>query len=293
MDKILGDFVNYIIKTLLEFTGVTKVWLEIGNGDLAIMQEIWDYFILAGLGMSIVYFILELNRKWAFEGQSLTLKSFFVPFLKLVFSVALMSQAAKLFGAFASFNNAFVDFADGFGSAGFTATGGVGEAITSALGFWGKIMLIPILVLTFAVTVLVNLVWAYKGLTYKVEFLARFAFAPIALADIYSGQNANALRYLKGTIALILYGGCLMIIPKMTIQVAISGLSNSFMKFTEVVTAAGEKLGQLVVDDTVLAQAAQAPFDIILGLISVAIAPIAAVGLVSAAKQITKEAIGG
>ena len=63
MDGILGGFFNWVIQTIFELTGATASQLEITQTSIDFVAGIWDYFILVGIGLTVVYFILDLNRK--------------------------------------------------------------------------------------------------------------------------------------------------------------------------------------------------------------------------------------
>lgn len=282
MDDILGGFFNWVITTIFELTGATASQLNISNGTIQSIHDVWNYFIMAGIGLTIVYFIIDLNRKWMFEGQNMSIKSMAVPFLKLVIAIILMANAAKLFGALCSFNNGFAEALErmDFRPGSLTIDDNLGSDIMKQLGFWEKIIMIFPLIVGFAVGIICNLVWAYKALIYKIELIVRTAFAPVALADIYSGLNASAIKYIKGTIALILYGGCLIILPKVTLAVGAENFNIMMEQMTNVIhnTSFGSTMSDI--------------FNVILSWFELIICPIAGIGLCGAAKALTKEAMG-
>ena len=282
MDGILGGFFNWVIQTIFELTGATASQLEITQTSIDFVAGIWDYFILVGIGLTVVYFILDLNRKWMFEGQNMTIKSFAAPLLKLIIAVILMANAGWFFGSLFSFNYGFAIFLDylGIGSGLGLGDDDLGGNMMKQLGFWEKIIMIFPLILGFAVAIICNLVWAYKALIYKIELIVRTAFAPIALADIYSGLNAAAIKYIKGTLALILYGGCLIILPKLTLAVGAENFLNMMNKMTNIMQS--DSFGSAMSDI----------FNVILAWFGLVICPIAGIGLTGAAKTITKEAMG-
>lgn len=270
----IGDIIDWVIKEVIKSAGATAAQLNVSAEQLALIHGIWQYFILAGIGLTIVYFIVEINKRWAFEGQNMTLKTMFNPFIKFGIAVALMANAGEIFTVIATFNNTFAGWAADVGTGeGGGAAQSIGETLVNNLDFWQKIIMIFPTILTWIISLVCSLVWVYKAMLYKMELIARIAFAPIALADVYSGFNSTAVKYVKGTIALIIYGGTLIILPKLCISIAFMDMADMMKELT-----AQASLGNVM--------------EVILAYVKLMIAPIAAIGLSSAARQITKEAVG-
>lgn len=269
----IADMIVYALTQCIEGMGASPEDLQVpaslfgaGSG----FQTVWDYFMLLGIGMTIIYFLIEMNKRWALEGANMTFKNMFAPFLKLIIACVVMMLGADIFGWLLSFSNHLAEWAEA--NVTFTSIeGGQYEAVREAVkkqDFWAKIILILPTILMYLVSLLCNLVWIYKAMLFKVELVARAMYAPIALADVYSGNNANASRYIKGTVALVLYGVSLILLPKLVGSIALMDLAG-------INTAAGGDVLALVLE-----------------CVKLMIAPIAAIGLSSAARQITKEAVG-
>lgn len=276
MADFLGGIMDWIIQQVIDLSGTSAEQIKIDQTQIALIDPIWHYFILFGVFLTIVYFIIEINKKWAFEGQMITIKTIFIPFAKLIIAIILMANAANIFGVIAGFNNSFADWSENLSSS-FTNSEsgqGVGATIMNSLDFWAKVIIMFPIIMAFAVTLICNLVWIYKALLYKVELIVRIAFAPIALADIYSGLSSTAIKYIKGTISLVLYGGCLIMLPKLCIMI---GLGDFLISWNTLVAGGID---------------AKSIFDIIVNWLKIIIAPIAAIGLSSAAKTILKETVG-
>lgn len=268
----LADMLVYALTQCIEGMGASPEDLQVpadlfgaGSG----FQKLWDYFMLLGIGMTIIYFLIEMNKRWALEGASMTFKNMFAPFLKLIIACVIMMLGADIFGWLLSFSNYLAAWSD---TVSFTPIdGGQYEAVKEAIkkqDFWAKIILILPTILMYLVSLLCNLVWIYKAMLFKVELVARAMYAPIALSDVYSGNNANASRYIKGTVALLLYGASLVVLPKLVGSIALMDMANLNTAVN------GDVLG------------------LVLECVKLMIAPIAAIGLSSAARQITKEAVG-
>ncbi len=267
MDDFLESLLDFIIDSSRSVS-LDPDYLIVSDGSLEIVNSVWAYLRLIGIGLTLVYFLAEINRMMVFEGRDVTYKTVLVPFLKLALAYFVLSKGALIVSWILTFNNTLISYADanflgtsaGLGTAGISS-----EGIIDGMGFWEKILfVIPCLLLWFC-TVILSLVFIYKSFTYKLELLLRTCFAPVALADIYSGQHANAVRYLKGFLAHVLYGACFIIIPRM-----------------------GNSLFVADMDSMIFSDG----MSYIIYFFFCLLAPLAEIGILSAAKQVTKEALG-
>lgn len=284
---VIGNIIDWIIHFVIDVTGCAakdlNISLTAAEGAASpekMINGVWHLCILVGLSLSIVYFLIEINRRWVFEGNDITLKTFAAPFLKLIFAIGVLSFGAEIFSQLLGWNNVFLEKIESIVSGATPEpVEGIGDNFNKLLDFWSKIaMLFPVL-MAFLVTILCKLVWIYKAFTYKVELLGRVLFAPIAFADIYAGFSSTTVRYIKGTIALILYGAALIAIPKLCLAVAFADFQSAFENLASMGSGGGG-------DGIALA------FDMLIAFLTIIVAPIAAIGVTSAAKNIAKEAVG-
>ena len=120
-----------------------------------------------------------------------------------------------------------------------------------------------LLLLCWGITLALQIVWIYKAIAYKLEVVWRVGITPIALADVYSGQQSHALRYLKNFLVLGIYAASMIILPR---------IANTLVLNTAV-----------TVDNL---------FDIFAAFAQMIMAPFAALGALSVAKTAAKEALG-
>ena len=64
MDMI-GDIIDWVLIQVMSMSGASAAELRIDNTMLGAVQGVWDYFIIVGIGLTIIYFIAELNKQWA------------------------------------------------------------------------------------------------------------------------------------------------------------------------------------------------------------------------------------
>lgn len=224
MGEELKEWLVLYFKSTPETINIEKLMFDntfIGNVGI---NTVWGYLGVIALAMSLIYFLMEMNRKFALEGADLNFKSFFAPFLKLTIALIVLLNLGTLVGLLLDFNNAFVKgFNNAIAMSGFddvSADSSKLEEVVSKWGFFQAIcMLIPILLCTLIQKVL-NIVWWYKAIMYKLEYAFRIMITPIACADIYSGQNSSSIRYLKKFIVMAIYGAALIALPAIASKIA-------------------------------------------------------------------------
>lgn len=227
MKKMLVDLIEKIMNNV---EGSNSASLIFSQENIDVVAKVWDYFALIGIGATLIYFLLEMNRKFALEGGDLTIKSFFAPFLKLMIAIAVLSQGGKILGLILTLNNHMVDAAKGWFANSESPLGEAIEMTKEEIDGYGLMKLLSIvipLLLCFVVSMVLKLIWWYKGILYKLEVLFRIGIAPISFADVYSGQNSNAVRYLKGFLVLGIYGAALVILPNLSMQLSVTTLWNT------------------------------------------------------------------
>lgn len=277
----------------------SSYWLTGTSGT--IVSSIWDAFMFLGICLSVVYFILEINRTWVFEAQNMTYKTVLTPVIKLGISLSVLSKGEWLIGWILQlYNSAITTFADAVATEDTmlnlvtTEDEGV-KAIKESFSGWGlffMLMLLLILLLVSVINVVLKVVWWYKCILVKLELLVRIMVTPVAIGDIYQGRNSNMVRWLKGFLALGLYAGCMIVLPILSASLAMDMFkqdmaSSSFLQVIDAVDASGvvSKGVQIV------ATAGLDFFGYIRAMAGIMVSPFVALGAVSIAKQLTKEAL--
>ena len=249
----MNDLIDKLVKTILSGGAVIDVtWLKFSGESGVVTSAIKAIGgALGGIAcaMTVIYFLLELNNKMALEGTSnMTPKSILGPFLKLMIAVSLFSHSGAIITDVCSFNNYIIDkmsviTVDTSGATGVSLgvedsysgesfedkelegkNKDLYEAIMKKVDDFGmieKVIICLVLVLAWLVSMILGLVWMYKAIMFKLELFYRLSVTPIALADVYSGMNGNAIRWIKGLIAMGIYGGAFFIIPKIAVLMSV------------------------------------------------------------------------
>lgn len=233
-------------------------WASLTSGAVA---TIYDFLRIIGMGLTIIYFIIEMNQKLALEGRDLNMKSAFAPFLKLMIAIAAIQYSGKIVSWILRLNDLFIEkvaVTNEINTAGFEQA--IRDSVKGA-GFFLLAFAMLLLLIMMVVSIVLKLVWMYKAVMYKLELLFKLALLPIAVSDVYQGANSSAIKYLKGFFVLGIVGASCVALPGLAINIAMTNVARG-----DVWTAVAG-LGQLLV------------------------APFAAIAGTSVAKQLAKEAL--
>lgn len=318
-NEIVANIFGWVIAMLMNVGGAGAENLEIDASPDStlgnVIERMWDYFAVIGIGLTLVYFLLELNQKYALEGRDITLKTFGIPFLKFMFAIAILARSGDMIGWVFTWGNSAYDYAAGIvdtdaymddltnglnnidaniknSVTGLISTDtddeeqaaaaeSIGNALVTGLNglkIGPSITLLLMSVLMLLVNIVLSIVWTYKAIAYKLEVLYRVGLTPIAMADIYSGHNSGAIRWIKGCVGLVLYGMSFVILPKLANVLTIQQL-------TDTITGMLTNIADLTFDFN----------DIITYVVRLGAciaAPFAALGCLSAIRQLIKEATG-
>lgn len=262
----MNNLINNVIEAMTNSSSIDVRWLLFEDNSLFLfIDQIWDYVFIIGLGMTLIYFLLEVNQKLALEGRDLTMKSFFAPFLKLLIAVAVMANGAKVVSWLLTFNNTFVSYVDSNLTLSISPNdSGVYDAMRDALlnmDIISKVIAALPLLLCWGITLALQIVWIYKAIAYKLEVVWRVGITPIAMADVYSGQQSHALRYLKNFLVLGIYAASMIVLPRiantlvLNTAVTVNNLFDIFAAFAQMIMAPFAALGTLSVAKTAAKEA--------------------------------------
>lgn len=269
MSGFLLKLYENIISSLTNMEGVAD-YMKIEQANLDLMMPLWDYLAIIAMGLTLVYFLMEVNRKFALEGGDLNFKSMFSPFLKLFIALVILTQAKNIVAILCNINNAFIDEGVNLIKKNTNPEGSdlIEETLKKVNFFTAIGMLLPML-LGWLCGMLIKIVWIYKAFMVKLEFVFRIGITPIACADIYSGQNSNAVKYLKGFLVLGITAIGIIFLPYIATM-------SGFIKLS--VDTSGFDANPLNILSAIA--------------ITTLVAPFAALSCASAIKQVAKEALG-
>ena len=230
--KVVGNFIALILTSGGD--GIAE-FLKFENNDLGITRSIWDNFKLFGVGMALIYFLIDLNKITVMQGTDVTMKSFYAPFAKFMLAYAFLAKGNEIISGILGFNNALIDWATSL-----TMNGNGGNATglddlwkaVGKIGFFDAIFMLILLVFIYIISLIVSLVMIYNSFTRKLEMLLRVGLTPISLGDFYNFENSTGFRYIKKLLALVIYGMCMIAIVKIGSLMQISFMTSKLASAT-------------------------------------------------------------
>lgn len=280
MDAI-RDFLWTLVASIFGATNITtqKIVdnLTFSNSEFAFIGAVWGILRVVAVGMTIIYFLLEANRVWALEGRDLNARGFVAPIIKLTIALIVIKYSTFLVNTALNLSNGLISQ---IGSIKNDSTdiaqiveNATGNAPLESLSFFPLLLAFVPMLIFWLVSLVVTLVFDYKALVWKLEFILRIAITPIAFADVYSGQNANAIRWFKGLFAMALYAACFVLIPLIGTSYVSNIIQHMFDGMTDL-------------------KGIEALVFFMKAIISSFVVPIAEIGVLGAAKQFCREVFG-
>lgn len=286
-DVLYGLFAGFLANCSLSPKTLRMRNLTSSGVGAAIASDMFDFFLVLAEALTIIYFLLELNKRFAFEASDITLKTFAAPFLKLCLAIGLMNNGKEIVNWTINFyNNSIL--------AGLSTS--VTEVTADSLGFGSTnpfdtlgliiqiALLIPILIF-FLVSLVLQFVYWYKTIGFKLEFYFRMGLTPIALADCYNDMSSSAIRWIKSLLGMGVYGSAFIILPQLCFDMVIDQFGGSGSELDTMIS------GGFVWDD-MLGDIIGFIGNVIKLLAMLLLAPIAALGSLSAIRQAIKEVLG-
>lgn len=303
MDGFLENLLLSILRGVTISPNSLKISTLEGSTLNTVVKGMFDAVLMIGMGLSIAYFLLEINRKMMFERDDFTLKSITAPLIKLVLAFFVLRNGWDIVKMLIDAHNGIIEASTKWGlegvkegaEAGKTTFYGITSLPSDAHPFKDLSLItkclacLPMLI-AWLVSCVCTFVYWYKSIGYKIEFLYRVGLTPVAFADVYSGNNSNMYRWFKGFFAFALYGAAFIVIPRITQGLIMDTMSIFW-----------EDAGEKALENSDNWKNALSAFGEIvkMGLWSIVkfiflmlLAPIAAIGTISSVRQLTKEAFG-
>ena len=147
-------------------------FLKFNNSDFTYISKIYNYLAVVGVGMLIIYFLINVNKTLVSQGSEFTIHSLFAPFLRFLFGYALVGWGAEIISVILGLNNTLINFIQGddtgeLGDFSDTLANELCDGLDIGQGFIVIFMLIFVLVLQG----LANLVVMYHAVSRKIEII--------------------------------------------------------------------------------------------------------------------------
>ena len=271
MGDVVGGLYDSYIKlfnTILG-NGILEHALTLGGHD-GIFDSVFDWAAKIANMLIIIYGMWEINTNWTQAGE-ISPKVIAFPLIKYGIAATLIQSMGairlgliSLYKAEAKIEKVSLVFASTTADPDADPTRKAIVAEADSNLFEGLLMML-VLLLLWIVSLVVAFIFIYKAYAIGLEFYARMAGLPLAMADSFSGISSPALRYIKGSLAFIGYVMAFTVLPK-----AMTIIGKDAM--------------------TAFADPGQDPLSLAASVGTALIIPIATIGALDAIKQVLKEA---
>ena len=294
---MINDILAALINSIINGLAIDVQDLEISESvaSSSSILSLFEFLKIFAIELSIIYFLLELNKKFTFEGGDVTMKTFFAPFVKFALSIAVIDNLDRIWNGIIASHNSILRMANGW------ENNIVSSALTDNdihLNLIVGILFAIMLIIMWVISQVIKWVWWYKTISYKIEFMFRLGVTPIAVADCYNGLSSTAIKWIKGCLGFTIYGVAFILIPKVAFDISAGTLNNYWMHFGSNRAAfqqAFESYDIVRIYD-LIRRTVDSGGELIMGFIKflllMFVSPIAALGSLSAVRQVIKEAVG-
>lgn len=239
--------------------GFVPSLLRFNSDEFGIATQLWTYISIIGIGITIIMFLADLDKTMFMMQGNFTWSKFFEPFWKFIVALLIISNGGAIVSWIVGFNNWFINITETLTVSGSFASVPLDSssmnacivAMATGMDFWTAIFATLAMFIVFVVGLVPALVMAYNALTRKFEFILRIGFAPIAMADVYKGMDSTSVRYIKKLLALVFYGGGMVLVLKIGAGLISKTLNDLFSFMPNLMsgasTVAGDSIGGQIV----------------------------------------------
>lgn len=210
--------------------------------EFTIVNAVYKYLRVIGVGMLIIYFLLDWNKQLLLSGGELNIKQLFACFMKLFLGYALIQMGPTLLSYLFQMNNQLID---GLNNAFGTSLGNqmsfeeadykmkLIEAKTgmidnvSKMGIMDCLSAMSGLMLINLFATLANGIIIFQAVSRQLEILIRAALMPIALGDCYNGEQSLGIRNIKKFASLVVWGFAMVVLLKLSAAASASYMASS------------------------------------------------------------------
>ena len=223
LKQIFADCASMVWGFIGSGFGFLPELLKFGDKDFEVASGLWQYIGVIAVGIAIIMFLVDLDKVVFMMQGNFSYMKLFEPFVKFVVAMVIISNGGTIISWIIGFNNWFIKTtetlsvtgtADAFSSADYSEMNPLVVSMAMSMDIWTALISCLAMFVVFIIALVPTAVMAYNAVVRKLEFVLRVGFAPIAFADVYKGMDSTAIRYIKKLLALVLYGGGMILILK-------------------------------------------------------------------------------
>ena len=247
--------------------------LKVTDEELGVANTMWDLFSVVGLGLAIIFFLLDFQKTLIFAGSNFQLINMITPFIKFAGTAFILSKGKEIVGMILGMGNKIIDSIE------YSELDLENKEFTNMFDDANIFVLVLALILCLVmllVSLIIGALMMFKCIAYKIELIIRVGLTPLSLGDLGDGWQSKAFKWLKGIFGHMLYGACFILVIQIGTQLQ-PAISTSIM-------GAYNGLGDIVSNEII-----KTLLFAIIGLLSAILVPIAELGVLGACKQLTQE----
>ncbi len=196
------------------FNNAFKEELKFKDAEITAANEIWGLLGVIGVAFAVIYFIMDLNRAAFMAASNWTMQSLISPMLKFGACMFVIQYGATFVSNILGFGNWFTDsVAENVSGENAVLYDNEIEMIKD-LGLGSALVFMIFCVVLFLLSQVVQIVFLYKAIVWKIEVIIRCGITPVVLGDVWEGKNSGAIRWLKKLAGCVMYGGLMILIIK-------------------------------------------------------------------------------
>lgn len=223
LKQIFADCASMVWGFIGSGFGFLPELLKFGDKDFEVASGLWQYIGVIAVGIAIIMFLVDLDKVVFMMQGNFSYMKLFEPFVKFVVAMVIISNGGTIISWIIGFNNWFIKTtetlsvtgtADAFTSSNYSEMNPLIVGYAMGMDIWTALLSCVAMFAVFIIALVPTAVMAYNAIVRKFEFVLRVGFAPIAFADVYKGMDSTAIRYIKKLLALVLYGGGMILVLK-------------------------------------------------------------------------------
>lgn len=184
---------------------------------ISLAEKGYETFRVVGLILIFLYFLIELLDE--VQADSFTVEHLIKKLITLAISIIVMQQGAVIFRYITALGEALMEEAQAGGQGGATDLALLKAILKSVDSGWLSFLYVTLTavgiilqnVVSWALMLIVLLIAYLTSFSRLLEFVVRFAFAPIGIAQLVSGgAKGPGMRYIKKFASVILQGAVIV-----------------------------------------------------------------------------------
>ncbi len=218
--EVLEETINNVINKNL------KDVLKLSAGEFGVANTIYDIILPLALILLAIYFLVELLEKST--SQNFNAEQMISLLIKLAIGVIIVQHIDVVIVAICNITNGILT-AINETTTDFLGSLSIETRMNGAQSFFAIVANFIMFFVAYIIAVAMNVLILFHVISVKFEIVARAAFAPLGVADVMSGMNSGAIRYIKSFLSVSLQLVIILAANVICLSIA-NGMADKFPK---------------------------------------------------------------